>query len=110
MPDENELRIKFRTDEEWDLLTLLRVKSHSEGLSVEQYIINELKKYVEFSAPPPPANPTLSLTQMDEVRRRISNVDMSCRGEIAKVKKDINFLAEVIAAIQAELDSKNNIS
>ncbi|MFN6475293.1 hypothetical protein [Nostoc sp. DedQUE07] len=106
MTDENELRIKFRTDEEWDLLTLLRVKAHSEKLSVEQYIINELKKSVELSAPPPPENPTLSPVQLDEVRRRISNVDMSLRSEIRKLKGDINFLAEAIAGIQAELDSE----
>ncbi|AUB37437.1 hypothetical protein COO91_03382 [Nostoc flagelliforme CCNUN1] len=101
MPDENELRIKFKTDEEWDLLTLIRVKAHSEGLSVEQYVINELKKCIELSAPPPPQNPTFSPTQMDEVRRRINNVDMSLRSEVRKVKKDISFLAEAIAAIQA---------
>ncbi|MHC5756159.1 MAG: hypothetical protein ACYTXF_37195 [Nostoc sp.] len=109
MSDENELRIKFRTDEEWDLLALLRVKAYSEKLSVEQYIINELKRYVELSAPPLPENPTLSATQLDEVRRRIGNVDMSFRGEIAKVKKDISALAQAIATIQAELDSKKNL-
>ena len=105
MLDENELRIKFKTDEEWDLLTLIRVKAHSERLSVEQYVINELKKCVELSAPSPPANPILSPTQMDEVRRRISNVDMSLRGEIAKVRREIGVLAEAIAAIQAQLEN-----
>lgn len=104
MTGENELCIKFKTDEEWDLLTLLRVKAHSEKLSVEQYIINELKKSVEISAPPPPENPILSPTQMDEVLRRIGNVDMSSRGEIAKVRREIAVLAEAITAIQAQLD------
>lgn len=105
MTNENELVLRFKTDEEWDLLMLLQVKAYAEGLSVEQYVINELKKSIEESVPPPPENPILSPTQMNEILRRIGNVDMSSRREISKIKREIATLAEAIAAIQAQIDN-----
>ncbi|WP_445634490.1 hypothetical protein NSTC745_06313 [Nostoc sp. DSM 114161] len=102
---QNEIRIKFKTDDESDLLTLIRLKADGEGISVEEYAINALKKYVEASAPSPPPNPTLSTGQMNEIRRRIGNVDASCRGEIASLRRKIDVLAEAIASIQSQLDS-----
>lgn len=105
---DDELTIKFLTDEEYDLFTLVRVKARGEGISPEEFVINILKQHFEAIAPPPPPeDPTLTTGQLNEFRRRIGNLDMSQRREIVKLKKQIAVLAEAIASIQSQLDTKS---
>lgn len=74
----DELRIEAITEEEYDLLRLVKVKADSEGIQLREFVLDALKRRVDELLPPQPTKPPVVTTgELYEFEKRLNNLNVS---------------------------------
>ncbi|MBC1225282.1 hypothetical protein GNF10_09730 [Nostoc sp. UCD121] len=101
-----QLNIKFDGEGEKELLETVKTRAQDERISLKEFVLDALKNRltVPQSTQSTQPKPAVTKSEVDELKRRIVEIQISLMGEVRKDRKQIAALAEAIALIESRLD------
>ncbi|MEH2078613.1 MAG: hypothetical protein V7K89_00930 [Nostoc sp.] len=101
-----QLNIKFDGEGEKELLETVKTRAQDERISLKEFVLDALKNRLTVpqatqSTQPKPALPK---PEVDELKRRIVDIQISLMSEVRKDRKQIAALAQALALIESRLD------
>ena len=98
-----QLNIKFDGEGEKELLEAVKTRAQDERISLKEFVLDALKNRLTVSLPTQP-KPAVTKGEVDELKRRIADAQISLMSEVRKDRKQIAALAQAIAMIESRLD------
>ncbi|MBE8989984.1 hypothetical protein [Nostoc sp. LEGE 12450] len=98
-----QLNIKFDGEGEKELLETVKTRAQDERISLKEFVLDALKNRLTVPQSTQP-KPAVTKSEVDELKRRIVEIQISLMGEVRKDRKQIAALAEAIALIESRLD------
>jgi hypothetical protein len=101
-----QLNIKFDGEGEKELLETVKTRAQDERISLKEFVLDALKNRLkvhlatQFTQP----KPAVTKPEVDELKRRIVDIQISLMNEVRKDRKQIAALAQAIALIESRLD------
>lgn len=101
-----QLNIKFDGEGEKELLETVKTRAQDERISLKEFVLDALKNRltVPQSTQSTQPKPALPKPEVDELKRRIVDIQISLMSEVRKDRKQIAALAQAIALIESRLD------
>jgi hypothetical protein len=101
-----QLNIKFDGEGEKELLETVKTRAQDERISLKEFVLDALKNRLRVpqSTQSTQPKPAVTKSEVDELKRRIVDIQISLMGEVRKDRKQIAALAEAIALIESRLD------
>ena len=104
-----QLNIKFDGEGEKELLETVKTRAQDERISLKEFVLDALKNRLTVpqstqSTQSTQPKPAVTKPEVDELKRRIVEIQISLMGEVRKDRKQIAALAEAIALIESRLD------
>ncbi|RCJ31065.1 hypothetical protein A6769_31930 [Nostoc punctiforme NIES-2108] len=104
-----QLNIKFDGEGEKELLETVKTRAQDERISLKEFVLDALKNRLTVhqstqSTQSTQPKPTVTKLEVDELKRRIVDIQISLMGEVRKDRKQIAALAQAIALIESRLD------
>ncbi|WP_414519792.1 hypothetical protein [Nostoc sp. PCC 9305] len=101
-----QLNIKFDGEGEKELLEAVKARAQDERISLKEFVLDALKNSltVHLATQPTQPKPAVTKPEVDELKRRIVDIQISLMGEVSKDRKQIAALAAAIALIESRFD------
>ncbi|MEH2220703.1 MAG: hypothetical protein V7K72_27055 [Nostoc sp.] len=104
-----QLNIKFDGEGEKELLETVKTRAQDERISLKEFVLDALKNRLIVhlatqSTQSTQPKPAVTKLEVDELKRRIVDIQISLMNEVRKDRKQIAALAEAIALIESRLD------
>ncbi|MBD2731725.1 hypothetical protein H6G96_36995 [Nostoc sp. FACHB-892] len=107
-----QLNIKFDGEGEKELLETVKTRAQDERISLKEFVLDALKNRLRVhlatqstqSTQSTQPKPAVTKLEVDELKRRIVDIQISLMGEVRKDRKQIAALAQAIALIESRLD------
>ncbi|MBD2564900.1 MULTISPECIES: hypothetical protein [Nostoc] len=101
-----QLNIKFDGEGEKELLETVKTRAQDERISLKEFVLDALKNRLTVHPATQATQPKLAVTKLevDELKRRIVDIQISLMGEVRKDRKQIATLAQSLALIESRLD------
>ncbi|YAF99190.1 MAG: hypothetical protein AB3A66_30230 (plasmid) [Nodularia sp. CChRGM 3473] len=98
-----QLNIKFDGEGEKELLEAVKARVQDERISLKEFVLDALKNRLKVHLS---TQPKASVTkgEVDELKRRIADTQISLMREVRKDREQIAALAAAIASIESRLD------
>jgi hypothetical protein len=87
----------------------VKTRAQDERISLKEFVLDALKNRLKVhlatqSTQATQPKPTVTKLEVDELKRRIIDIQISLMGEVRKDRKQIAALAAAIALIESRLD------
>ncbi|NEU83702.1 hypothetical protein [Nostoc sp. UIC 10630] len=100
-----QLNIKFDGEGEKELLETVKTRAQDERISLKEFVLDALKNRLTVHQATQATQPKPAVTKLevDELKRRIVDIQISLMGEVRKDRKQIAALAQSLALIESRL-------